>query len=412
MVKRVILLFLIIFLLCSSSFSCFAISVPVTKESLTSALQNFTSSDTNEKNYQFEVSDDAINITVEGEKYSIKYDLSEKPTFSFKTSVKNGMTFKEFEEQISNLILPIIGYGAVVNIQGVSAEDFASYFLPLYLKYALGTFSSKNDYLIVDDTVDGFEKPDTTDPKIIYVSEFSEKVMTFVNATYQDTDEVILDDSSTYDTFKLFIRKENEQETSCDIVSTVEVNLDADFSQLEGLSKQPGSFDSPYNITKENADLVIDLKVGQKCKIQTNGTFNGYELFGSCYDYQEVNEKCVEITGTKVGTASGFITLYPGIMKSVYITVEENPNDVPLDTISLTITVPTELTESKDDDKKEDEQSPKVQAQQTPSAGTSKQVVSVLPKAGIKNIVYIIILLSISSIIIFGILTKKYKDIK
>ncbi len=412
MIKKVTLLLLISLLICSSFFSCYATSVPVTKENLTSTLQKFASSDANEKNYQIEVSDDVINITAGSKKYSVTYDLSGKPKFSFKASVKKGMTYEEFEEQTDCLILPIIGYIATANIQGASLDDLVAYLLPMYFQYALSSVSSGNAYTIVDDTVDGFQKPSVADPKVIYVSEFSERVMDFVNTIYKNSNQVVLDDTSKYNTFKLSMKKENEQENSCDIVSTVEVNLDADFSKLEGLSKQSGQ---NTDITKENADLVVDLKVGQKCKIQTNGTFNGYQLFGSGYDYQEINDKCVEITGTKVGTASGYIILNPDIKKSVYINVEENSGNAPLDTISLTINVPaepTEPTEPKGDNKKEDEQPPKVQAQQTPSAGASKQVVSVLPKAGIKNIVYIVILLSIASIVIFGILTKKYKDIK
>ena len=48
-----------------------------------------------------------------------------------------GMSYEEFKKKTDNLILPMLGYIAVANIQGVEIKDASAYFLFSYLGSAL-----------------------------------------------------------------------------------------------------------------------------------------------------------------------------------------------------------------------------------------------------------------------------------
>lgn len=173
---RYVLSFILIFVFIAFSFSNICYAVAVTDENLNSALQKFVSSDTNENNYKITVSDNIIKIAADGKSYTLNYDLTDKPTFTFEIPIEQGMSYANFEEQTDNLILPMIGYIAVANIQGVELEDSSAYFLMSYLGNALnGSWSSENSYVIIDDTnmSDGVTiDKDESDTKTIYSSEF------------------------------------------------------------------------------------------------------------------------------------------------------------------------------------------------------------------------------------------------
>jgi len=92
------------------------------------------------------------------------------------------------------------------------------------------------------------------------------------------------------------------------------------------------------NITKENADFVIDLKVGQKCKFVTSSEISGYEMSG--VDCVEFNGEYTVMTATKKGVRNG--CLYLGsdeneVSKSVYITVEENSDNASLEDVTINL---------------------------------------------------------------------------
>ena len=147
------------------------------------------------------------------------------------------MSYDEFKEKTDNLILPMLSYIAVANIQGVDFEDSSAYFLMSYLGNALnGSWSSENSYVIIDDTnmSDGVTiDKDENDTKTIYVSEFGERVMEYVNNIYKDK-QIIKDSSEGINSYEFIIEKKEETNTSCKLVSTLNVNLDADFSKLNG----------------------------------------------------------------------------------------------------------------------------------------------------------------------------------
>ena len=236
-ITSIFIIVIMMIMIIQSGTISFAVSTPVTEENLRESLQKFVSSDANEENYNITVSDDSIILSVDNETYTLKYDLSDKTTFSYEIPIEKGMAYEEFEKQTDNLILPMIGYIAVANIQGVELKDATAYFTFSYLGDAIDgsiSFDSDNSPIIIDDTMikDGVTV-ETTNPNAIYVSEFSEKVMEYVNAVYPESQS--FSDSKGINSYTITFERKDTTETSCKLVSTLNVNLDADFSKIKGL---------------------------------------------------------------------------------------------------------------------------------------------------------------------------------
>lgn len=228
-------LLLILVFMCTNR--CYAITSEVTEKNLGETFEKFISSNSNKENYKISVTNNTINIIEDDETYILYYDLTNKPSFSLEIPIQKGMSYDEFKEKTDNLILPMLSYIAVANIQGVDFEDSSAYFLMSYIGNALnGSWSSKNSYVIVDDTnmSDGVTiDKDENDTKTIYVSEFGERVMEYVNDIYKDK-QIIKDSFEGINSYEFIIEKKEETNTSCKLVSTLNVNLDADFSKLNG----------------------------------------------------------------------------------------------------------------------------------------------------------------------------------
>lgn len=233
-IKSLCIFFICIFLYTTMSY---AMWVTVTDENLEEALQNFETSDSDTENYEITVSNNIINITVDDATYELNYDLTDDPTFWVETStIEQGMTYEDFQAETEKLVLPMIGYIAVANVQGIEIEDGMLYFMMSYLGNAMGSSSGENSYIIVDDTNSSSGEVSTDGKNVIYVSEFGDRVMEYVNSLYENGNSI--SDSNQFDTYTMTVEKEDSTETSCKLVSTLTVNMDADFSQLAGYSDQ------------------------------------------------------------------------------------------------------------------------------------------------------------------------------
>lgn len=228
-------LLLILVFICTNR--CYAITSEVTEKNLGETFEKFISSNSNKENYKISVTNNTINIIEDDETYILYYDLTNKPSFSLEIPIQKGMSYDEFKEKTDNFMLLMLSYIAVANIQGVDFEDSSAYFLMSYVGNALnGSWSSENSYVIVDDTnmSDGVTiDKDENDTKTIYVSEFGERVMEYVNYIYKDK-QIIKDSFEGINSYEFIIEKKEETNTSCKLVSTLNVNLDADFSKLNG----------------------------------------------------------------------------------------------------------------------------------------------------------------------------------
>lgn len=404
-------LFWVLVFLCTNI--CYATVVAVTDENLKESLQKFVLSEANEENYNITVSNNVITVIADNESYTLNYDLSNKPTFTFEIPIEKGMNYDDFKKQTDNLMLPMVGYIAVANIQGVAIEDASAYFLFSYLGNALNgsfSFDSSNSYMIIDDTTEGVTI-ESDNPNAIKVSEFGERVMEYVNAVYPETQSI--SDTEGINSYTLTVERKDTTDTSCKLVSTLSVNLDADFSKIIGYTQQMEDSFMNNGITKENADLVVTLKVGQKCKLESTEKITGYAFSGS--DCVEINDDKTELTGTKVGKKNGY--LYIGEeQKTIYITVEENTSNETLETITLKIESSsgnsgTNTEEPKEEQKEEIKEEIKQESDKTTPADNTV-VSSKLPQAGSNNTILFIIIALIALAILIRISLKKYNDIR
>lgn len=257
---------------------CYAITSEVTEKNLGETFKKFISSNSNKENYKISVTNNTINIIEDDETYILYYDLTNKPSFSLEIPIQKGMSYDEFRKKTDNFMLPMLSYIAVANIQGVDFEDSSAYFLMSYTENALnGSWSSENSYVIVDDTnmSDGVTiDKDENDTKTIYVSEFGERVMEYVNDIYKDK-QIIKDSFEGINSYEFIIEKKEETNTSCKLVSTLNVNLDADFSKLNGYADLKIIDSNKKNeTTEEDKNNELSKNVSNNEKIPYSGIEN------------------------------------------------------------------------------------------------------------------------------------------
>ena len=441
MLKKALIVFLVFGFIVANLLTTlsFAAAVPVTEEKLNKSLQKINTSGLNDKKLKFSVKNGVITVTSEDSSCEISYDLTDKPIFTYTANINQGMSYADYEKVIDNLLMPAVGYIAVADIQGVSIKDSTSYIAMDLLFYSL-TNSNDSGY-IIDEEKPGVE---VKGENVIKASEFGEHVMEVVNSQYAKKTSHS-DDNKTY---KLTTERKDVTETSCKLVSTLEVNLDADFTKLSGKADKLIENFMNSEITEENADFLIRLKVGQKCNIISSEKIVGHEAAGSAsLKFSEENDS---ITAESVGKANGYF--YVGSennKKSFYIIVEENTDNKNLEPTSITIgnnsgdktkgstdkaEAPKALIEEKKTPIKEESASkPAVEEPaKTPAAEEKPQTVeepasapvttvaeqrddtvakTKLPKTGASKIVIIMLVVSVIGTIVLAMKNEKYKGL-
>lgn len=329
--KRIVVAIAIAMALCLVTGFCYAKPVEVTEEKLKKSLKEIEKIGENE-DYKFDVINNKIKVTTDEGSFYIDYDLEKEPTFLTKISVREGMSYQEFKKETENVLNPFFGYIAVTNIQGTTIEDAATYMAMQIINSALPGITSSSSYVIVDDTAlsEGVTiNKDPSNTKTIYVSEFGDRVMEYVNSVYGSKQTI--EDKDGANTFTLTIERTNITDTSCDIVSKLTVNLNGDFSKIKGISEDVfGTLDK----NKEKSDYKITLKVGQLLKIETNEAITGYHMNGDSVTFKENSYN--EIVATKKGETKVLLNI-GNSQKTIYITVEENTNNAKLEPVVLKI---------------------------------------------------------------------------
>lgn len=210
--------------------------VEVTKGALNTSLQKYIASEDNENKYLISVEESVIKIVTDGKTYNLNYDLKGEPTFRVEIPIKKGMSYEEFKESNECSNLPMIGYAAVCDVQGVSYEDSLSNYLFSCLGSAFNQEQPKetNTYMIIDDlnVEEGVTLQKDNDSNAIYTSEFKDRVMEYVDSLYSK--KVTTSDSNSFNTFSMTIDKVDETDTSCKIISELTVNLNGDFDKMKG----------------------------------------------------------------------------------------------------------------------------------------------------------------------------------
>lgn len=127
----------------------------------------------------------------------------------------------------------------------------------------------ENPYIIVDDI--NIEEGTTIDKegsneKTIYASEFGERVMEYVNATYKEK-QTIVDTVDGINSYEWTIERKDVTDTSCKLVSTISVNPNADFSKIKGFSDNIEG-NKPDSDDKQNQENLAIIKKRHQAMIQ------------------------------------------------------------------------------------------------------------------------------------------------
>lgn len=265
--KIIIIMFIVMFITLVIFTKSYAVPVTVTEENLKTSIESFITSEVAEENYIVSVENNKITLTSLEETLSFSYDLTGSPTFVAEANINQGMSYDEFQTQTDNLLSVMFGYSAVANIQGIDFEDSMMYWLLMIMNSAfsgMSDSSSSSGYVIMDDTnmSEGVTiDKESLDSNTILASEFPNRVMEYVNATYKDS-QTISDSTEGINSFELTINKTNVTDTSCKLVSTLNINLNADFSQLDGMAENAFDVEEKDNTIIGNGnDTTGGIKV-------------------------------------------------------------------------------------------------------------------------------------------------------
>lgn len=184
------------------------------------------------------ITDTEIEILSGDEIYKFSYEITEKNVvFKKNITITDGMTYEKYEEETSNLSMPLLGYIAVNNIAGVEVEKSVTYILSIGLKNAFsslgslnsGSNSANNGYIIV---ADGVSVEASDNQTVIKQSEFGKYAIEYAEYSYKDMKE--FNDSNYLNTFSIEYKTDNK-DGNLIIENIVTVNLDGDFSKINDI---------------------------------------------------------------------------------------------------------------------------------------------------------------------------------
>lgn len=234
---------------------CYAESIKVTEEKLNTALQNFVTSSSNTSNYKITMSGGKIEIKSNSETYTVNYNLSgNTTTFTFSIPIKQGMTFSEFQRQYNKFMkspIDTVAFAGISNVQGLGYADAIKYIEKFESTRALYFLKDMNmEYYIADDNAD---VTDMEDLKIIRKSEFGNHVMEYVDsvlpAKYTFSDEKM----GGINACTWSAEKTDATETSCNILVSLKINPEADYSKIGTIVKASSSTTPAQTATQEPA---------------------------------------------------------------------------------------------------------------------------------------------------------------
>ena len=232
---KILIVFTIFSVLILNHYTVCSANTEITNENLNSAFHKFESSEENKEKYKIKTENNKIQITtLSGEVYVVNYTISDKATFTLEMPIKDGMSYNDFKRQTKNLILPSIGYYGVANVYGIEYKDLVAYFNSYLDNEFEGFLSRNNSYVVFDDINSGNNaviNDNDNNVTIINASEFSSRVMEYVNNIYSD--KQTLDDSDDVNSFVWSIEKQDIENSNCKLISTITINLNAEFSKIK-----------------------------------------------------------------------------------------------------------------------------------------------------------------------------------
>ena len=251
--KKTLFIFIIlVFLICST---CYAASVPITKENLSQSFQDVISSGVISTDEAYiitgiEVQDDTIIINTNSEPINVKYSLEDKPTFSCEMQVQNGMTYEEFEAKQNKLSGTMYSYLAVAEMNNVDISKALMYFTMSLLS-------------------GGESSLDISGSSSVTKDEIEKDIMGYVNSQYGEKRVISDNGEGMANTFTLEMEQQEVTDTSCKVVWTLTINKDGNFEAINMMGEGGGETAGGEQETpqEENQEPTTN---GEKTLINTN----------------------------------------------------------------------------------------------------------------------------------------------
>lgn len=249
--------FLLLSLIILTCFPVLTFAETITKEQLKTSLENIFSADESTQNYTYDVTDNEIIINTGERTTKLEYVIDDNyATFTKKCTVQNGVSYEEFDKNINTLSDALIGYMMIANIKGIDYGKVTSYVLAVMLNSLNFESSAESThYWVVDDDM-GFD-----DENFVTKSNFPNMAVTVAKANYPESEfRDDADDEWTINSLLIKMEHQNETSDSIDIVETVKVDLNADFSKIDNFDDIKDVIDDmSKNVNvSEGSDIVKD----------------------------------------------------------------------------------------------------------------------------------------------------------
>ena len=237
-------------------------------------------------------------ITTDDETLKSYYKINDNNTITFTTSGRfyKGMTYEEYKNADIGLVMGMIEYGIISQINKVKIKDSMVYYGLSILQFALGpstgTGSSKPSFIVVPD-----DQETTADEgvQVIKESEFGQYSLDLAKKQYVDSfNKQVLKDNQEgminsysygYSNDLSLIQKEDEFY----IIGELTINPNADFSKLVGfadkISDTPDTdtsdkdSDTKDGNTSDNVNKEIKSTTDEETNPKT-GIENNYLILG------------------------------------------------------------------------------------------------------------------------------------
>lgn len=301
----------------------------VIKESdLQKSLDDYISSeDYNYNGYDARLDNNKIVVSYDEHEYELSYNLKDKPTFIYEAEIKKGISYDDFVLKTDALSLIKIGYIAALGTYDINAEDADAYFSSIYLDEMLRFYYEDQKYIVLDDESEGEETFE-----VITVEEFGERVVEYVEGVYGDglTIKDKENDTFTYDL------TQNCKKDTCTITAKLTINPDAKFENVTGTVEKLEKDNMYEDITPENADYHIELKVGQTIKV-TGNDLSGYDLSGMDVVNVEFLDSGYKFKATEEGISNGYFYVGEDEKRTIYVTVTKAEKNEKLENKTLKV---------------------------------------------------------------------------
>ena len=283
-----ILVYLLALLIFISPVMVNAEIVTVTKENLSSALEDLkiwvNSSDensseniiTNSQIISYEVSENAIEIETNESVYSFYYriDSDGKVVFVNSQTFTNNMQYDDYKKKSEDLQTVLLGYLLVAYIEGASFDDAAEYYMLNYINFAFETLANQNSDVpfVIIETSDNpdvsVEVPESMEINgknvpVITEDEFPSRSLEYAVYSYSSLLNFKDNNEGYLDSFENQVNYSSKTDTLITVDSTLTVDSTKDYTQLKSINEKlqsdlEGSLEDMFGNLDNNSNEQVE----------------------------------------------------------------------------------------------------------------------------------------------------------